>query len=140
MIRVTKDISINEAEIHYDFIRSSGPGGQNVNKVSTAVKLRYDVEMSPSLPENVRKRLLSIAGSRITNDGILIIDARRHRTREQNRKDAIERLVKLIQKAAEKPKPRRKTKPTLASQKRRLDGKSHTGKIKKMRHVVLVED
>ncbi len=133
MIRVTHSIVIDEGEIHEEFIRSSGPGGQNVNKVATAVQLRFDAARSPSLPEEVRNRLVRLAGRRITREGLLIIDARRFRTQEKNRQDAVERLVELIRQAAEKPKPRKKTKPTRASQEKRLEGKRRHSQIKRLR-------
>ncbi len=139
MIRITRSISIDESEIHERFIRSSGPGGQNVNKVSTAVQLRFDVKDSPSLPEDVRQRLMRLAGRRMTDKGVLIIEARRYRHREKNRIDAIERLVTLIRKAAQKPKPRTKTKPTAASKRRRLDDKRRRSSIKTLRKSVQPE-
>ena len=135
MIRVTDTISIDEREIHLQFIRASGPGGQNVNKVATAVQLRLDVAHSPSLPEAVRGRLTHLAGKRMAKDGYLLIDARRFRTQEQNRKDAVTRLIDLIRQAARRPKIRKKTKPTLASQERRLESKHRRGKIKHLRRV-----
>ena len=133
MIRVTGTITIGEEEIHQQFIRASGPGGQNVNKVATAVQLRFDVGHSSSLPEDVRERLTRLAGKRITREGYLIIDARRFRTQEQNRQDALARLVGLIRQAAQRPKVRKKTKPTAASTERRLESKHHRSKIKYLR-------
>ncbi|MBL7205839.1 MAG: aminoacyl-tRNA hydrolase [Desulfobacteraceae bacterium] len=133
MIYITRTIAIDEREIQQEFIRSSGPGGQNVNKVATAVQLRFDVRNSPSLPDDVRERLVRLAGRRFTEDGLLIIDARRFRKQERNRQDAIDRLVELIRKASEKPKLRRKTRPTLASKRRRLETKRYRGEKKRMR-------
>jgi len=133
MIHITRTIAIDESEIKQEFIRSSGPGGQNVNKVSTAVQLRFNITNSPSLPDDVRKRLAHLAGRRITEDGVLIIHAQRFRTQERNRQDAFDRLVKLIRKASERPKVRRKTKPTLESKRRRLEAKRHRSKAKRMR-------
>ena len=134
MIRVTSTIQLNEHEIDFDFVRASGPGGQNVNKVATAAQLRFDVAGSPSLPEEVRERLKKIAGNRIHADGILVIEARRYRSQARNREDATRRLVELIREAAQKPKPRRKTKPSTSSIKRRLEEKQRRGKIKQLRH------
>ena len=133
MIHITQTIAIDESEIKQEFIRSSGPGGQNVNKVSTAVQLRFNVADSPSLPDDIRKRLVHLAGKRITEDGILIIHARRFRTQERNRQDAFDRLVTLIRKASERPKVRHKTKPTLKSKQRRLEAKHHRSEAKRMR-------
>ena len=133
MIHITRTITIDESEIQEYFIRASGPGGQNVNKVATAVQLRFDVANSSSLPEDVRKRLISLAGNRITEDGILIIDARRFRTQRQNREDANDRLVELIYNAAQRTKTRRKTRPTLASKIRWLKSKRRTAEIKRIR-------
>ena len=136
MIQVTPTIAINEIELIEEFIRASGPGGQNVNKVSSAVQLRFDVANSRSLPEEVRRRLITLASNRITEDGILIIDARQFRTQGRNREDAIDRLVELIRKAAQRPKARRKTKPTLGSKVRRLKAKRLRTKTKQSRHAM----
>lgn len=133
MIEVTSTVKIEESEIQYDFIRASGPGGQNVNKVSTSVQLRFDVVGSPSLPPEVKERLLRLAGRRITADGILVIEAREFRTQEGNRLAAIDRLVALIRQAAERPKIRRQTKPTLASQRRRMERKRRRSATKSLR-------
>jgi ribosome-associated protein len=133
MIQVTNTIALDEAELQESFIRSSGPGGQNVNKVESAVQLRFDVRQSPSLPEDVKVRLERLAGRRLTNDGVLIITAQRFRTQERNREDALARLVELVRQATERPKPRRPTRPTLASKRRRLEAKGRRSDIKKGR-------
>ena len=133
MIHITRTITIDESEIQEYFVRASGPGGQNVNKVATTVQLRFDVANSRSLPEEVRKRLISLAGNRITEDGILIIDARRFRTQGRNRENATGRLVELIRNAAQRPKIRRKTRPTLASKIRRLESKRRGAESKRLR-------
>ncbi len=133
MIRVTDSISIDDSEIEESFVRSSGPGGQNVNKLSTAVQLRFDVRHSPSLPNDVAIRLMTLGGRRITKDGVLVLIAQSHRTQERNRADAMERLVALIKQASVKPIPRRATKPTKASKQRRIEGKKRRSGIKDMR-------
>lgn len=133
MIQVTPTIAIDESEIQQEFVRASGPGGQNVNRVATAVQLRFDVSNSPSLPYEIREKLLSLAGRRITKEGVLVIDARRFRTQGANRQDAMERLVGLIRKAAQKRQIRRKTRPTLGSKMRRLEAKRRHAKAKRLR-------
>jgi ribosome-associated protein len=133
MIRVNAWIELDEREIQEDFVRASGPGGQNVNKVSTAVQLRFDVARSPSLPEPVRARLLALAGRRLTQDGVLILSAERYRSQRRNRDDALERLLALIREACEVDPPRRPTRPTRASKERRLDSKQRRGETKKLR-------
>ena len=134
MIEITPEISLNDDEVSERFIRAAGPGGQNVNKVSTAVELRFDVRGSPSLPNDVAIRLMKLAGRRLTQDGILVLVAMTHRTQERNRAAALDRLIDLIRKAAEPPPPpRKKTRPTMASKVRRLDGKVRRGGVKVMR-------
>ena len=139
MLEITPTIVLDDDEIQLEFVRASGPGGQNVNKVSTAVQLRFDVAHSPHLPEPVRARLIRLAGRRVTQEGVLVIDARRFRTQAQNQQDALARLVALIRQAAAAPKPRRKTRPTLAAKARRLEGKRRRSATKQMRRV-RVED
>ena len=136
MIRITPRISIDEREIRQHFIRASGPGGQNINKVATAVQIHFDVARSPSLPADVRERLVRLAGARVTKQGVLVLDARRFRTQERNRQDAIDRLVALVRAAAVKPKTRRKTKPTLAAKRRRLEAKRRRSTSKQLRRPV----
>ena len=129
----TPHIAIDEAELHESFVRASGPGGQNVNKLSTAVQLRFDVRRSASLPNAVAVRLMRLAGRRLTSDGVLVISAQQFRTQERNRADARERLAELVAEAAVPPVPRRATRPTLASKKRRLEGKAQRGATKRLR-------
>ncbi len=138
MIELTPSLQIDERELQVDFMRASGPGGQNVNKVATAVQLRFDVRAS-SLPEEVKERLIRLAGNRITSEGTLLIEAKRFRTQEQNREDAIQRFVELVRKALVKPKARKKTKPTKASKEIRIKEKKRRGDIKKMRQSRSVE-
>ncbi len=133
VLPVTDTILIPEEELAFSFVRASGPGGQNVNKVATAVQLRFDVAGSPSLPDGVRRRLILLAGSRVTGEGVLMIEARRFRSQHRNREDAVNRLVTLIRRAAEKPKKRRKTRPSKASVERRLESKQRRGKLKNSR-------
>ena len=132
MIEITPSVQIDERELQIEFMRSSGPGGQNVNKVATAVQLRFNVRAS-SLPEEAKAGLLRLGGHRITNDGILLIEAKRFRTQEQNREDAIRRFVGLVRRALIQPKARKKTKPTQASKVERLKEKKRRGEIKKLR-------
>lgn len=133
MIRITHRISIDERELEEHFIRSSGPGGQNVNKLATAVQLRFDARHSPSLPGDVRARLERLAGKRLTREGVIVITAQRHRTQERNRQDALDRLVTLIREASTIPVPRRKTRPSRASRERRLESKRRRSGIKGLR-------
>ncbi|MFN3513239.1 MAG: alternative ribosome rescue aminoacyl-tRNA hydrolase ArfB [Phenylobacterium sp.] len=141
MIEVTPDISLQDDEVEERFIRAAGPGGQNVNKVSTAVELRFDVRRSPSLPNDVAVRLMRLAGRRLTQEGVLVLTAMQYRTQERNRADALERLKDLIRKAAEPPPPpRKKTRPTKASKERRLAAKTRRGGVKAMRGKVRGED
>jgi ribosome-associated protein len=132
-LQCTPQIAIDEAELEETFVRASGPGGQNVNKLSTAVQLRFDARRSPSLPNAVAVRLMRLAGRRLTLDGVIVISAQQHRTQDRNRADARERLAALVAEAAVPPTPRRATRPTLASKKRRLDEKSKRSDTKRLR-------
>jgi ribosome-associated protein len=132
-IQVTKDIVLAENELEFNFIHSSGPGGQNVNKVATAVQLRFDVLHSASLPDEVRERLIKLAQNRITDEGVLVVEAKRYRTQEQNRQDAIKRLAAMICRAAEKPRERRRTRVSWSERERRLKEKRQRGEIKRLR-------
>lgn len=133
MLEITPSLSIDENEIRIDFVRSSGPGGQNVNKVSTAAQLRFDVAHTPSLSDEVKERLVKLAGSRMTTEGVLVIEAHQYRTQEQNRADALLRLTDLIREAARKPRPRKKTRPHAGAVAERLDQKKQRGEIKRIR-------
>ena len=133
MIEVSSTVKIDDSELQLEFIRASGPGGQNVNKVSSAVQLRFDVRASPNLTVEVKERLVKLAGSRMTQDGVLVIEAKRYRSQEHNRLDAIQRLVVLIQKALERPEIRRKTRPSFSARAARVDEKKHRGAIKRTR-------
>mgnify|MGYP000943486078 FL=1 len=133
LIEVSSSVRIDESEIQLDFIRASGPGGQNVNKVASSVQLRFDIRNSPSLAPDVKERLIKLAGNRVTEDGILIIEAKRYRTQEQNRFDATQRLITWVQKALEKPKVRKATRPTITAKAARVGDKKKHGEIKKTR-------
>ncbi|TQV71953.1 alternative ribosome rescue aminoacyl-tRNA hydrolase ArfB [Denitrobaculum tricleocarpae] len=133
MIEITERIHLDPSEVEETFVRASGPGGQNVNKVSTAVQLRFDLRHSPSLPAYVRERAQQLAGKRLSKDGVLVLTAARFRTQERNREDAVARLVELLREACERPAYRRPTRPTRASKQRRMDSKTKRGSIKKLR-------
>ena len=136
MLAITPSLALDEREIQLDFVRASGPGGQNVNKVATAVQLHFDARRSPSLPPAVRERLERLAGSQMTADGVLVIEARRHRTQARNRQDALDRLVDLIRQAATPPRPRHKTRLPAAAKARRLESKRRRGERKRLRQDV----
>ena len=133
MLRITHSISLDESELSFRFVRSPGPGGQNVNKVATACQLRFDAAGSPSLPAELKHRLAAVAGRRLTTAGELVITASRHRSQVQNRTDAVERLVELLRRAAHRPRPRRPSAPTAASRRRRLESKRRRGQVKRLR-------
>lgn len=133
MLKITPSFSIDERELQFEYIRASGPGGQNVNKVATAVQLRFDIANSPSLASDIKGRLIQLAGKRVNTDGVLMFEAKRFRTQEQNRADALQRCVELIRRALIKPKPRTKTKPTKASKEKRLKSKKQRGATKQIR-------
>ncbi len=140
MLEINSEITIKSSELHFDFVRSSGPGGQNVNKVASAVQLRFDLRNSTSIPEEIKPKLIKLAGKRVTSDGILVLDARTSRSQSQNREEALARLRSLILKALHKPKPRRKTKPTRASIEKRLKNKKARGATKRLRGNVSDDD
>ncbi|MBD3316708.1 MAG: aminoacyl-tRNA hydrolase [Chitinivibrionales bacterium] len=140
MIRITREIALDEGEIEEEFVRSPGPGGQNVNKVATAVQLRFDIRRSTSLPQPVKARLARIGGTRVTREGILLIDAHRYRTRERNRIDARQRLIGLIEAATRKPKRRVATMPTRASRRKRLENKRQRAEKKRRRSRLIAPD
>lgn len=140
MIHITNQISIREDEIKEEFIQASGPGGQNVNKVASAVQLRFDIKNSPSLTDDIRERLIHIAGKRLSSEGILIINARRFRDQSKNRKDAVNRLAEIVRKAAETVKPRIKTRPSYKSEIKRLEAKRHRSGIKTTRKPALLTE
>lgn len=137
MIEITPSLFIDEKEIHFDFIRSSGPGGQNVNKVASGVQLRFNIAESGTLPDEVKARLSMLARNRISEDGTLVIEAKRHRTQEQNRQDAVAHLVELMRRAAVPPKPRKKTRPSEAAKRARLEAKRKHSQKKQMRRQIL---
>lgn len=140
MIRITDNLLIAESEVRMSFVRASGPGGQNVNKVSTAVELRFDAARSPSLTPEMRDRLMRLAGSRLTREGEIVIEAQSHRSQEMNRQEALTRLTALLRQAAHKPKPRKRTRPSRAARERRLEGKRRRSRAKEQRREQRTED
>ena len=137
MIQITPSLAIDEREIQISYVQASGPGGQNVNKVATAAQLRFDVSNSPSLPQDVRRRLKELAGKRLSKEGWLVIDARQYRTQERNRQDALDRFTELLRQAAQQPKRRRKTRPSLEARRRRLENKRKRSQLKRLRKTPL---
>lgn len=133
MFQITPSLHMDERELLFEFIRASGPGGQNVNKVATAVQLRFDITNSPSLASDVKGRLIQLAGKRVNSDGVLLIEARRFRTQEANREDAVQKFIELLRRSLVPPKPRRKTRPSAASREKRLQGKKRKGEVKRTR-------
>ncbi len=140
MIEVTPTLSIDEKEIQESFVRASGPGGQNVNKVSTAVQLKFDIRNSPSLPPDVKQRLIYLAGKRLSSSGVIILTSQKFRTQEKNRQDALTRLIALIRQATKKPKARKKTKPSAAAKQERMDEKRRRSDVKKTRKPIKGEE
>lgn len=140
MIRINDRLSISESEVRMSFVRASGPGGQNVNKVSTAVELRFDAARSPSLTPEVRDRLMRLAGSRLTREGEIVIEAQSHRSQEMNRQEALARLTDMLRQAAHKPKPRKKTRPSRSARERRLEGKRRRSRAKERRREQRIEE
>ena len=136
MIQITPEISLDENELRFEFVRSGGPGGQNVNKVSTAAQLRFDVKHSPNLGRELKERIIKLAGRKMTREGVLVIHASTFRSQEKNREDALRRLSQLIREALRSPRQRKKTKPTLASKTKRLESKKKRSKVKEMRRPV----
>ena len=140
MLRINRQIALDEGEITFSYIRAGGPGGQNVNKVASAAQLRFDAMASSSLTDEVRERLLALAGQAATKEGVIVITARRHRSQDMNREDALQRLIGLIERACQRPKPRRATRPSAAARRRRVEGKEKRGSLKRLRSRVLGED